>query len=51
MTVAESSHRVEKIARAYRVICSCGWKSKFAPDESGALGELDRHRHKQHRSG
>jgi hypothetical protein len=50
MTVAESSspYRVERIASAYRVVCGCGWKSKFAPSESGALGELERHRRKQH---
>ena len=50
MTVAEPSYRVEKIANAHRVICACGWRSKFVPSEPSALGELERHRQKEHRS-
>lgn len=46
--MAEPTYRIEKVAYAYRVVCTCGWHSKFAPVVQNTLLELERHRRRLH---
>jgi hypothetical protein len=46
--VPHSDYRIEQVAAAYRIICKCGWTSKFEPSEAGAIRQWDKHRSKEH---